>query len=126
MTIHTPWGSNKPRLVEAHVGTRVSPEIKLSIVMPAYNEQRTIARAVAQVLRTELPCDFELIIVNDGSTDGTSEILRALRHPKARVIEHPRNLGKGPRCRPGAAVASGTHFVPFDADLEYDPATWDC
>jgi glycosyltransferase involved in cell wall biosynthesis len=96
--------------------------VKLSIVMPVYNEERTIARAVAQVLRTPLPCDFELIVVNDGSTDGTSEILRALRHPAARVIEHPRNLGKGAALQTGAAVATGTHFVPFDADLEYDPA----
>jgi glycosyltransferase involved in cell wall biosynthesis len=96
--------------------------MKLSIVMPAYNEQRTIARAVAQVLRTELPCDFELIVVNDGSSDGTSQILRALTHPKARVIEHPRNLGKGAALQTGATVATGTHLVPFDADLEYDPA----
>lgn len=115
-------GINKPRLVEAHSVPEVPPEIKLSIVMPVYNEQRTIARAVSQVLRTELPCAFELIIVNDGSSDGTSEILSALRHPKARVIEHPRNLGKGAALQTGAAVATGTHFVPFDADLEYDPA----
>jgi dolichol-phosphate hexosyltransferase len=113
---------SKPRLVEAHSGHETSPETKLSIVMPVYNEQRTIARAVAQVVRTQLPCDFELIIVNDGSSDGTSEILKALRHPKARVIEHPRNLGKGAALQTGAAVATGTHFVPFDADLEYDPA----
>ncbi|MGH2915643.1 MAG: glycosyltransferase family 2 protein [Solirubrobacteraceae bacterium] len=96
--------------------------MKLSIVMPAYNERRTIAPAVAAVLGTQLPCDFELIVVNDGSTDGTGEILRALQHPKARVIEHPCNLGKGAALQSGAAVASGTHFVPFDADLEYDPA----
>ena len=89
--------------------------------MPAYNEERTIAAAVAQVLRASLPCEFELIVVNDGSADGTGEILSALRHPAAQVIEHPRNLGKGAALQTGAAVASGTHFVPFDADLEYDP-----
>ena len=112
----------KPHLVEARPFERDQPTTKLSIVMPVFNEQRTIARAVGQVLRTELPCEFELIIVNDGSTDGTSEILRALNHPAARVIEHPRNLGKGAALQTGAAVATGTHFVPFDADLEYDPA----
>jgi hypothetical protein len=90
--------------------------------MPVFNEERTVARAVVEVLRAELPCRFELIIVNDGSTDGTAEILRALRHPAARVIEHPRNLGKGAALQTGAAVATGTHFVPFDADLEYDPS----
>jgi glycosyltransferase involved in cell wall biosynthesis len=94
---------------------------KLSIVMPVYNEERTIARAIAEVLSTELPCPFELIIVNDGSSDGTSEILSALNHPNATVIEHPRNLGKGAALQTGAAAATGTHFVPFDADLEYDP-----
>jgi dolichol-phosphate hexosyltransferase len=128
ISVNTPFdasratGISKPRLVEAYSALHPSPETKLSIVMPVYNEQRTIARAVAQVLRTELPCDFELIIVNDGSSDGTSEILKALRHPNARVIEHPRNLGKGAALQTGAAVATGTHFVPFDADLEYDPA----
>jgi glycosyltransferase involved in cell wall biosynthesis len=93
----------------------------LSIVMPVFNEERTIARAIAQVLNVTLPCPSELIIVNDGSSDGTSEILRALNHPRATVIEHPRNLGKGAALQTGAAVAAGTHFVPFDADLEYDP-----
>ena len=71
---------NKPRLVEPHSGGEKEARTKLSIVMPAYNEQSTIARAVAEVLRAQLPCEFELIVVNDGSTDGTSEILRALRH----------------------------------------------
>jgi dolichol-phosphate hexosyltransferase len=89
--------------------------------MPVYNERGTIADAVSQVLRADLPCDFELIVVNDGSTDGTSEILGALRHPAAKVFEHPHNLGKGAALQTGAAAASGTHFVPFDADLEYDP-----
>ena len=93
----------------------------LSIVMPVYNEERTVARAIAEVLSAELPCDFELIVVNDGSTDRTSEILRALRHPRARVIDHPRNLGKGAALQTGGAVARGTHIVPFDADLEYEP-----
>jgi glycosyltransferase involved in cell wall biosynthesis len=89
--------------------------------MPVYNERRTIARAVVEVLNTELPCPFELIIVNDGSTDGTTDILRGLEHPRASVVEHPHNLGKGAALRTGATMAQGTHFVPFDADLEYDP-----
>ena len=95
--------------------------IKLSILMPAYNEQQTIARAVAAVLRQEYPCDHELIVVDDGSTDATSQILQALAHPRARVIRHPRNMGKGAALRTAAVAASGTHLVPFDADLEYSP-----
>lgn len=95
--------------------------MKLSILMPAYNEQRTIAAAVAGVLTATYPSDFELIVVDDGSTDGTSQILETLEHQKVRVITHPRNLGKGAALLTGAAVATGTHLVPFDADLEYDP-----
>ncbi len=95
--------------------------MKLSILMPAYNEQRTIAAAVAGVLTATYPSDFELIVVDDGSTDGTSQILETLEHQKVRVITHPRNLGKGAALLTGAAVARGTHLVPFDADLEYDP-----
>jgi hypothetical protein len=109
------------RLAEARPPGMAGRPVKLSIVMPVYNEERTIARAVAGVLQAPLPCDYELIIVNDGSTDGTPEILRALRHPRARVIDHPRNLGKGAALQTGAAVAAGTHLIPFDADLEYDP-----
>ncbi len=101
---------------------RDGAKIKLSIVMPVYNEQRTVARAIADVLRTSLPCAFELIVVDDGSTDRTTEILQALDHPHARVMRHERNLGKGAALQTGASAASGTHLVPFDADLEYDPA----
>ena len=114
---------SRPHLVAADERPAPSaPTTMLSIVMPAYNEERTIARAVVEVLNAELPCPFELIVVNDGSTDGTAEILGGLKHSRAKVVQHPRNLGKGAALQTGAAVARGTHFVPFDADLEYDPA----
>jgi glycosyltransferase involved in cell wall biosynthesis len=95
--------------------------MKLSILMPAFNEERTISQAVARVLRTNYPCDFELIVVNDGSSDRTGELLAALADPNLRVITHPRNLGKGAALQTAAALATGSHLVPFDADLEYDP-----
>jgi dolichol-phosphate hexosyltransferase len=116
-------GMDRPHLVAAvpHDADQQSTRTKLSIVMPVYNEQRTVARAVADVLRAQLPCPSELIVVNDGSSDETGQILRALKHPRALVVEHPRNLGKGAALQTGATLASGTHFVPFDADLEYDP-----
>jgi glycosyltransferase involved in cell wall biosynthesis len=116
--------AGRPRLVAGEDApvTVSSKTTKLSIVMPVYNEERTIAQAIAEVLNAQLPCPFELIVVNDGSTDRTAEILGALNHPRARVIDHPRNLGKGAALQTGAAVAGGTHFIPFDADLEYDPA----
>ncbi len=97
-------------------------QTKLSILMPVFNEERTVAAAVSEVLRTSYPCEYELIIVNDGSRDGTNEILSALRHSHARVIRHPRNLGKGAALQTGAFAATGTHVVPFDADMEYEPS----
>lgn len=109
------------RDVARELAFRSTSSMKLSVLMPVYNEERTLAAAIASVLRLELPCDFELIIVDDGSNDGTSAILRALAHSKARVITHPRNLGKGAALQTAAHVAAGTHLVPFDADLEYDP-----
>ncbi|HEY3772083.1 MAG TPA: glycosyltransferase family 2 protein [Solirubrobacteraceae bacterium] len=115
------YATNRPRLVAAEERAATTRQTMLSIVMPAYNERRTIARAIAEVMSAALPCPFELIVVNDGSTDGTTEILQALNHPRARVINHPRNLGKGAALQTGAEVARGTHFVPFDADLEYEP-----
>lgn len=95
--------------------------MKLSILMPVFNELRTVAAAIAGILTTPYPCDYELIVIDDGSRDGTARILEALAHPRARVVSHPRNLGKGAALLTGAAVATGTHLVPFDADLEYDP-----
>jgi hypothetical protein len=116
---HRPVGETRRRSASAELGPA---RIKLSIVMAAYNEQRTVAQAIAGVLRTSFPCDFELIVVDDGSTDGTAEILRALKHPQASVITHERNYGKGAALQTAALAANGTHIVPFDADLEYDPA----
>jgi hypothetical protein len=103
-------------------GAEPGVDAMLSILMPAYNEQRTIARVVGNILRTELPCPFELIVVNDGSSDSTEQILKnLLGHPKLTVITHPENRGKGAALRTASATAMGTHIVPFDADLEYEP-----
>ncbi len=97
-------------------------EVKLSILMPAYNEARTVARAVEAVLAQEYPCEVELVVVDDGSSDGTGAILAAADDPRCHVHRHPTNLGKGAALQTAAAVATGTHMVPFDADLEYAPA----
>ena len=94
-------------------------EVKLSIMMPAYNEERTIVPAVEEVLRTAYPCEFELIVVDDGSTDGTGELLEGLRHDRLVVHRHANNRGKGAALRTAVSLARGSHVVPFDADLEY-------
>jgi glycosyltransferase involved in cell wall biosynthesis len=95
----------------------------LSILMPVYNERERVERAVAEVLDAELPDEFELIIVDDGSTDGTREILRnGDWGPRVRLFEHASNQGKGAAIRTGLQQAQGEFSAIFDADLEYDPA----
>jgi glycosyltransferase involved in cell wall biosynthesis len=95
----------------------------LSILMPVYNERERVERAIAEVLATELPDDFELIVVNDGSSDGTTEILRGLDwSERVRLIEHDHNQGKGAAIQTALKQARGEFSAIFDADLEYDPA----
>jgi glycosyltransferase involved in cell wall biosynthesis len=95
----------------------------LSILMPVYNERERVQQAIAEVLSTELPSDFELIIVDDGSTDGTLEILRNGEwDDRVRLFEHDFNQGKGAAVQTALGHARGEFAAIFDADLEYDPA----
>ncbi len=95
----------------------------LSILMPVYNERERVQRAVAEVLGTELPTDFELIVVDDGSTDGTGEILRSGSWDRrVRLFEHAENRGKGAAIQTALQNAQGEYAAIFDADLEYDAA----
>jgi dolichol-phosphate hexosyltransferase len=93
--------------------------VKLSILMPVFNEERTILQAVEEVLLTPYPCDFELIVVDDGSTDATGVLLAGMRHDRLVVHRHRQNRGKGAALRTAVSLARGSHVVPFDADLEY-------
>ena len=90
--------------------------------MPAYNEEKTVSTVVQRVIE-EVSCDFELIIVNDGSTDRTKEIIDELaaKDPRIRTI-HKRNGGKASALKEGFAVSRGDIVIIQDADLEYDPA----
>jgi len=97
------------------------PYIKVSVLMCAYNEQRTIGRAIREVLAMEYPCEIELIVVDDGSHDATAEIVTRFEDPRIVLHRHPQNRGKGAALRSAASLATGTHVVPFDADLEYTP-----
>jgi len=93
----------------------------LSILMPVYNERERVERAIAEVLGTELPDSFELIVVDDGSTDGTGEILRSgAWDERVRLLAHESNQGKGAAVQTALAQARGEFSAIFDADLEYD------
>jgi glycosyltransferase involved in cell wall biosynthesis len=97
--------------------------MKLSVIMPAYNERATIREIVSRVLSVDLgSVEKELIIVDDGSTDGTRDILKELeRPPDVRVFFQPQNQGKGAAVWRGIRESTGDMVVIQDADLEYDP-----
>lgn len=104
----------------AAAGTTGAP--LLSVVMPAFNEKDTIRDIVAAVLACPV-ASRELVIVDDGSTDGTRELLRdeIAKFDGVRVILHEQNRGKGAALRTGFSEARGEYVVVQDADLEYDP-----
>lgn len=95
----------------------------LSIIVPVYNEHATIAAVIDRLLTIDLPLDREIIVVNDGSSDGTRAVLDALAPSERVTIVHlPRNRGKGHAVRVGLAKTRGTIAAIQDADLELDPA----
>ena len=97
--------------------------MKLSILMPVYNERATLASAVKEVLNVDYPCEIELVVVDDGSTDGTGELYPSLTEdPRVQIHLHERNQGKGAAIRTAATAATGDYVIMCDADLEYSPA----
>jgi dolichol-phosphate hexosyltransferase len=91
--------------------------------MPVYNEYSTITSAIKEVLAVDFPCEIELVVVDDGSTDGTRELYPSFgSDPRVSIHLHERNQGKGAAIRTAASVASGDYVIMCDADLEYSPA----
>lgn len=94
--------------------------MKLSVIVPVFNENKTMRRII-DVIRA-VPVDKEILVIDDGSTDGTRETLRSWpAHPEVRVVYHDKNKGKGAAVRTGIREAKGDAVIIQDADLEYDP-----
>src|SRR5687767_15507059 len=96
--------------------------MKLSVVIPVFNEKNTIVEIIDRVINVDLP--KEIIVVDDGSTDGTRAILEELKPRIDQLIFMERNSGKGAAVKAGFAAATGDILVIQDADLEYDPADY--
>ncbi len=95
----------------------------ISIVVPVYNEARTVAAVIQRLIAIDLPAPREILVVNDGSTDGTRDVLDQItQRPELRIIHAEKNGGKGSAIRIGFGKATGTIVAIQDADLELDPA----
>ncbi len=97
---------------------------RLSVLVPVYNERATIGEVLRRVKAVDIPLELEVIVVDDGSTDGTASILKALSDSTVKVIHHPTNRGKGAALSTAIEAATGDILLVQDADLEYDPDDW--
>ncbi|MGC1679172.1 MAG: glycosyltransferase family 2 protein [Candidatus Binataceae bacterium] len=104
------------------MGKIIDQTAKISVVIPVFNEVATIGTVIDRALNCGF--DAEVIVVDDGSSDGTAEFLRKFEHPKVRCFFHSHNKGKGAALRLGFAAAANPYVFVQDADLEYDPADY--
>jgi len=96
----------------------------LSVVVPVFNERNTIVEILRRMRQVDLPMELEIVVVDDGSHDGTEKVLGTLEDSTVRVIHHGTNRGKGAAIRTGLEHARGDLLLIQDADLEYDPDDW--
>jgi glycosyltransferase involved in cell wall biosynthesis len=106
---------------------RILPKVDystLTVLMPVFNEQSTVKEIVSRCLLVDLPLRIDLVVVDDGSSDGTAKVLEGLADERIRVFSHGANRGKGAALRTGLSEATGDLVIIQDADLEYDPNDW--
>jgi glycosyltransferase involved in cell wall biosynthesis len=96
----------------------------LSVIVPVFNERSTVGEIIRRMRAVELPVVLQIIVVDDGSSDGSDKVLGALEDSTVRVLTHKQNQGKGAAIRTGMAAATGDLVLIQDADLEYDPDDW--
>jgi len=95
--------------------------VKLSVIIPVYNERETIEEIIHRVQKVNVGLEKEIIVVDDGSQDGTSQILKSLKFPNLKICHHSKNMGKGAALQSGFSKAEGDIILIQDADLEYNP-----
>jgi glycosyltransferase involved in cell wall biosynthesis len=98
----------------------------LSVIVPVFNERTTVAEVIRRIRSVDLPqpLEREVVVVDDGSSDGTDKILNAIGDSTVRILAHKANAGKGAAIRTGLETVRGDLVLIQDADLEYDPEDW--
>ena len=97
---------------------------KLSVIVPVFNERNTVVEIMRRMRAVSLPIEREIILVDDGSSDGTRQVLEQLGDSTVRIVKHAANRGKGAAIRTGLEQVTGDLVLIQDADLEYDPEDW--
>jgi glycosyltransferase involved in cell wall biosynthesis len=97
---------------------------KLSVIVPVFNERNTIVEIMRRMRAVDLPIEREIVVVDDGSSDGTQQVLAQLGDSTVKIVKHGANRGKGAAIRTGLEHVTGDLVLIQDADLEYDPEDW--